>query len=193
MEEEIKMAETVMLIDAAFLNFVTEDVKKNFERMLNRELQDMDLSHLFTYIALDAGISEGKNEMQIFFIYDDDSASLAHAQPSDMVKELNNVAFSNEFGEFCFNTFQPEKMASREELFLESLKVIADSKEVKKLIVLSFNEEYGDKVNDILKDVEKKDLIQFRMNEPEQDIKYRWEMLAYPVMQSLGIRGDELQ
>jgi len=192
MEEEIKMAETVMLIDAAFLNFVTEDVKMNFERMLNRELQDMDLSHLFTYIALDAGISEGKNEMQIFFIYDDDSASLVHAQPSDMVKELNNVAFSNEFGEFCFNTFQPEKMASREELFLESLKVIADSKEVKKLIVLSFNEEYGDKVNDILKDVEKKDLIQFRMNEPEQDIKYRWEMLAYPVMQSLGIRGDEL-
>jgi len=192
MEEEIKMAETVMLIDAAFLNFVTEDVKKNFERMLNRELQDMDLSHLFTYIALDAGISEGKNEMQIFFIYDDDSASLVHAQPSDMVKELNNVAFSNEFGEFCFNTFQPEKMVSREELFLESLKVISDAKEVKKLIVLSFNEEYGDKVNDILKDVEKKDLIQFRMNEPEQDINYRWEMLAYPVMQSLGIRGDEL-
>lgn len=192
MEEEIKMAETVMLIDAAFLNFVTEDVKMNFERMLNRELQDMDLSHLFTYIALDAGISEGKNEMQIFFIYDDDSASLVHAQPSDMVKELNNVAFSNEFGEFCFNTFQPEKMVSREELFLESLKVISDAKEVKKLIVLSFNEEYGDKVNDILKDVEKKDLIQFRMNEPEQDVNYRWEILAYPVMQSLGIRGDEL-
>ena len=38
MEEEIKMAETVMLIDASFLNFVTEDIKKNFERMLNRDL-----------------------------------------------------------------------------------------------------------------------------------------------------------
>jgi hypothetical protein len=31
------------------------------------------------------------------------------------------------------------------------------------------------------------------MNEPDGDINYRWEMLAYPVMQALGIRGDELQ
>jgi len=76
MEEEIKMAETVMLIDASFLNFVTEDIKKNFERMLNRELQEMDLSHLFTYLALDAGIVEGQNEIQIFFIYDKNSAQL---------------------------------------------------------------------------------------------------------------------
>jgi hypothetical protein len=193
MEEEIKMAETVMLIDASFLNFVTEDIKKNFERMLNRELQEMDLSHLFTYLALDAGIVEGKNEIQIFFIYDKNSTQLVHAQPSDLEKELNSVAFSNEFGEFCFNTFQPEDMASREDLFLESMKVVADAKGVKRIIVLSYNEEYGDKVNDILKDVKEREIIQFRMNEPEDDINYRWEMLAYPVMQALGIRGDELQ
>ncbi|WP_321518882.1 DUF6621 family protein [uncultured Bacteroides sp.] len=192
MEEEIKMAETVMLIDASFLNFVTEDIKRNFESMLKRKLQDMDLSHLFTYIALDAGISEGKNETQIFFIYDDDSAHLVYAQPSDLTKELNNVAFSNEFGEFCFNTFQPEKMTSREELFLESLNVLADAEEVKRIVVLSFNEEYGEKVHKILKKVKEKELIQFRMNEPDNDTEYRWEMLAYPVMQALGIRGDEL-
>ena len=193
MEEDIKMAETVMLVDASFLNFVTEDIKKNFERMLNRELQEIDLSHLFTYIALDAGISEGKNEMQIFFIYDADSSHLVHTQPSDLTSELNNVAFSNEFGEFCFNTFQPENMASREELYLESLKVLVDTEEVKRVIVLSFNEQYGEKVHKILKKVEEKELVQFRMNEPEYETSYRWEMLAYPLMQALGIRGDELQ
>lgn len=193
MEEDIKLAETVMLVDASFLNFVTRDIKTNFERMLNRELQDMDLSHLFTYLALDAGITEGKNEMQIFFIYDKDSSSIVHAQPSDLVNELNNVAFSNEFGEFCFNTFQPEGMATREELFLESLKVLVDTEEVKRIIVLSFNEEYGAKVHKILKEVEEKELLQFRMNEPDDEIEYRWEMLAYPIMQAMGIRGEELQ
>lgn len=30
------------------------------------------------------------------------------------------------------------------------------------------------------------------MNEPEATVDYRWEMLAYPIMQALGIRGDEL-
>lgn len=193
MEEKIKMAETVMLIDAAFLNLVTEDLKKNFERMLSRELQEIDLSHLFTYLALDAGISEGKNEIQIFFIYDDESARLVHAQPSDLAKELNGVAFSNEFGEFSFNTFQPEGMATREELFLESLKVVKDAEGTKRIVVLSFNEEYGNKVFSVLQEVKEKEVIQFRMDEPETEADFRWEILAYPVMQSLGIRGDELQ
>ena len=56
-----------------------------------------------------------------------------------------------------------------------------------------FNEEYGDKVMERLKGVKNKETIQFRMNEPEESIEgYQWEMLAYPVMQALGIRGEEL-
>ncbi|BEG99127.1 DUF6621 family protein [Bacteroides sedimenti] len=193
MEEKIKMAETVMLIDAAFLNFVTEDLKKNFERMLSRKLQDIDLSHLFTYLALDAGITEGKNDIQVFFIYDDESAQLKHAQPSDLAKELNGVAFNNEFGEFSFNTFQPEGMATREELFLESLKVVKDAEGTKRIVVLSFNEEYESEVLSILKEVKEKEVIQFRMSEPQEEVSFRCEILAYPLMHSLGIRGDELQ
>lgn len=192
MEENIKMAETVMLIDAAFLNLVTKDLKKNFEGMLGRELQDMDLSHLITYIALDAGMGEGKNDIQVLFIYDEHCASLAHAYPTKLKEELHDMAFNSEFGEFSFFCFEPEKMATREELYLESLKVIQDSKDVKRMIVLSFNEEYGDEVDAILKKVKDKKMIQFRMNEPEATVDYRWEMLAYPIMQALGIRGDEL-
>lgn len=192
MKEQLKMTETVILIDAAFLNFMTSSVKNNFELMLKRDLQEVDLSHLITYIALDAHIPKGKGETQVFLIYDDDSTCLFHTHPSNLVKELNNVAFTNDLGEFSFYTFQPEKMASRQDLFLESLKVIKESKEVTKLIVLSFNEEYGNEVNNILKTIGDKKVIQFRMNEPEQKVMYRWEMLAYPVMQALGIRGDEL-
>ena len=60
-------------------------------------------------------------------------------------------------------------------------------------ILVSFNEEYGDKVMERLKGVKNKETIQFRMNEPEESIEgYQWEMLAYPVMQALGIRGEEL-
>jgi hypothetical protein len=31
------------------------------------------------------------------------------------------------------------------------------------------------------------------MNEPDAPVKYKWEMLAFPVMQALGIKADELQ
>ena len=60
---QIKLAEAVVLIDAAFLNFVITDIKGYFEETLHRSLQEIDLSMLTTYITLDAGITEGKNEV----------------------------------------------------------------------------------------------------------------------------------
>ena len=133
---QIKLSETVVLIDAAFLNFVITDMKGYFEDTLQRSLQEIDLSILTTYLTLDAGITEGKNEVQFLF---------------------------------------------------------ADSADVKRMIVISFNEEYGKKVADALNEIKDKEVIQFRMNEPDAPVKYKWEMLAFPVMQALGIKADELQ
>ena len=59
-----------MLVDAAFLNFIVSDLKRYFENVLNRPLQEIDLSLLTTYLALDAGIEEGDNKVQLLFVYD---------------------------------------------------------------------------------------------------------------------------
>jgi len=40
--------------------------------------------------------------------------------------------------------------------------------------------------------VTEKEIILFCMDEPQQESRHYWEMLAYPLMQSLGIKGDEL-
>ena len=45
---QIKLSETVVLIDAAFLNFVITDMKGYFEETLQRSLQEIDLSMLTT-------------------------------------------------------------------------------------------------------------------------------------------------
>ena len=146
MDKKIKLPEIVMLIDAAFLNYVVSDLKRYFEKMLNRPLREIDLSLLTTYLALDAGISEGDNKAQLLFVYDKDSSKLLFCKPADL----------------------------------------------KKLIVISFNEEYGDKVRIALNAVKEKEVIQFRMSEPDGVVEYHWEMLAFPLMQALGIKGDEL-
>ena len=83
-------------------------------------------------------------------------------------------------------------MVSREELFLDLVAIVSDSADVKRMIVVSFNEEYGKKVTDALHEVKGKEIIQFRMNEPEASVEYKWDMLAFPVMQALGFRADEL-
>ncbi len=192
MSDKIKLSENVMLIDAAFLNFVTNDLKRHFERMLNRSLQQIDLSQLVTYLALDAGLAEGDNAVQIMFVYDRESTHLTHTTPADLKTELDGVAFKNSLGEFTFAGVPSAEMVTRGELFLDLLNIVADSDDVKRLVVVSFNEEYGDKVTAKLRMVQKKQLLQFRMNEPDQVVDYRWEFLAYPLMQALGIRSEEL-
>ena len=189
---QIKLSETVVLIDAAFLNFVITDMKGYFEKTLQRSLQEIDLSMLTTYLTLDAGITEGKNEVQFLFVYDKDSSHLVHCHPSDLEKELNGVAFQSPYGEYSFASVPSEGMVSREELFLDLLAIVSDSADVKRMIVVSFNEEYGKKVTDALHEVKGKEIIQFRMNEPEASVEYKWDMLAFPVMQALGIRANEL-
>ena len=193
MDEKINFPSNVLLIDAAFLNLVVTDLKKYFEKTLMRELQEIDLSELVTYIVLDAGMVVGDNQIQILMVYDKDSAQLSNCRPSDLSAELNGVAFKSQFGEFSFASVPCEEMVSREELYLDLLSIVLDSADVERLILVSFNEEYGDKVMERLKGVKNKETIQFRMNEPEESIEgYQWEMLAYPVMQALGIRGEEL-
>ncbi|WP_294472593.1 DUF6621 family protein [uncultured Bacteroides sp.] len=190
---QIKLSETVALIDAAFLNFVITDMKGYFEKTLQRSLQEIDLSMLTTYLMLDAGITEGKNEVQFLFVYDKGSSRLAYCQPADLVKELNGVAFQSPYGEYSFASVPSEGMVSREDLFLDLLSIVSDSADVKKMIVVSFNEEYGKKVTDALHVVKGKEIIQFRMNEPESPVTYKWDMLAFPVMQALGIKAEELE
>ena len=190
---QIKLAETVVLIDAAFLNFVITDIKNYFEKTLQRSLQEIDLSMLTTYITLDAGITEAKNEVQFLFVYDKESSRLQYCQPSDLQEELNGVAFQSPYGEYSFASVPSEGMVSREDLFLDLLSIVSDSADVKRMIVISFNEEYGKKVTDALHEVKGKEVIQFLMNEPELPVDYKWDMLAFPVMQALGIKAEELQ
>ena len=193
MDEKIKFPSNVLLIDAAFLNLVVTDLKKYFEKTLMRELQEIDLSELVTYIVLDAGMVVGDNQIQILMVYDKDSAQLSNCRPSDLSAELNGVAFKSQFGEFSFASVPCEEMVSREELYLDLLSIVLDSADVERLILVSFNEEYGKKVIDVLHEVKGKEIIQFRMNEPEVPLAYKWDMLAFPVMQALGIKAEELQ
>ncbi|WP_321479353.1 DUF6621 family protein [uncultured Bacteroides sp.] len=192
MAEKIQLAETVMLMDAAYLNLVIADLKKNFERILGRSLHDIDLAQLITYLALDSSISQGKNEIQVLWVYDEKSSTLVHCNPSDLKEELNGVAFTNQFGEFSFAGVPAEHLVSCKELYLDLLTIVADSSDVKKIIIVSHDETSDASLEKEIGKIKDKEIIYFRMNEPQSEASYRWELLAYPVMQALGIRGDEL-
>ena len=190
---ELKFAEKVILIDAAYINKVTKDLSQHFGQVIGRELPKADLPIFLECVAMDAAIQPGDNVLQVLFVYDKNESKMDAFNPSDLKKELNDVAFKSQLGEFQLNAFEPSEMADKEAFFLESVRLIADAKEVKHLVVVPSESEYGDKLPEIFEKVDGKESIHvLGMNPPAPSDKYQWEMLGYAVLQALGIRSDEI-
>ena len=190
---ELKFAEKVILIDAAYINKVTNDLSKHFGQVIGRELPKADLPIFLECVAMDAAIQPGDHTLQVLFVYDKSQSKMDAFNPGDLKKELNDVAFKSQLGEFQLNAFEPSDMADRGAFFLEAVKLVADAKEVKHLVVVPSETEYGDKLPEIFNKVDGKESIYvLGMNPLELSDKFRWEMLGYAVLQALGIRSDEI-
>ena len=190
---ELKFAEKVILIDASYINKVTGDLSTHFSQMIGRELPKADLPIFLECVAMDAAVQPGENVLQVLLVYDKEHTKMDAFNPSDLKKELNDVAFKSQLGEFQLNTFEPSDMADREAFFLEAVKLVADAKEVKHLVIVPSETEYGDKLPEILEKVDGKDSIHvLGMNPLAPSKAFRWEMMGYAVLQALGIRSDEI-
>lgn len=177
-------------------------MRKYFEPLLGRSLQTVDLALFTMYLAMDAGLKGSDNDVQVLLVYDKQSGKLEHCLPSDLKNELDGVAFKASLGEFSFMAVPSEGFVSRGDLYLDLLQIVLNAAEVKKLIVVPFNEEYGKEVENVLRECalenaghkeEAKDIVYFRMEEPAAPAVCRWEMLGYPLMSVLGIRSEDLQ
>ena len=190
---ELKFAEKVILIDASYINKVTGDLSQHFGQMIGRELPKADLPIFLECVAMDAAIQPGENVLQVLLVYDKEITKMDAFNPGDLKKELNDVAFKSQLGEFQLNTFEPSDMADREAFFLEAVKLVADAKEVKHLVIVPSEMEYGDKIPEILEKVDGKESIHvLGMNPLAPSRAFSWEMMGYAVLQALGIRSDEI-
>lgn len=190
---ELKFAEKVILIDASYINKVTGDLSQHFGQMIGRELPKADLPIFLECVAMDAAIQPGENVLQVLLVYDNELTKMDAFNPGDLKKELNDVAFKSQLGEFQLNTFEPSDMADREAFFLEAVKLVADAKEVKHLVIVPSETEYGDKIPEILEKVDGKESIHvLGMNPLAPSKAFSWEMMGYAVLQALGIRSGEI-
>ncbi|NDW13800.1 hypothetical protein D0T50_13005 [Bacteroides sp. 214] len=193
MNEQLKLPQTVILIDATYLNFVITDLKRNFERMLGRPLQPMDMAGFVTYLSLDFGLPETQSEIQTIFVYEQKETTLIHSTPSNLTTELNGTAFRNGETEYTFASLSPEDVSTRQELLLELASLITDSKETKNILLVLNMNECGEELATILAESKQKKIAVFSMdNSINRPTGYRNEVLAYPMMQALGIKAEEL-
>ena len=194
----IQFEETVILLDAAYVDKITGDLIQYFSRVINRTLTTADLSLLLEALALDAGLrpdgnEEKKPEIQALLIYDEKHPTLKHIVPNDLTKKLNNVAFDSKLGEFVLNTYHPSGMTPHTDFVLDALRLVADAKEVKRLIVVADDTFIEKEVLPLLDKVDGKESVTlFSMNPSSTDKEAKWEMLGFAILRALGIRSEEL-
>ncbi|MDO4310638.1 MAG: hypothetical protein Q4C43_07960 [Prevotella sp.] len=189
-----KWSENVILVDADYVDSVAFDLTVNFERMIGRRIPKADMARWIDCVALDGGIREGSHETQVVLIHGKRRTQMENFAPGDYAGELDGKAFRDTLGEFQLSALPVEDdVTTAANLFIESLEVISNSKEVKRIMVIPDAEKIYDRVRETLRrvDDEEKRITVFAM-QPMTGGNFRQEILGYSLMQALGIRADEI-
>ena len=187
-------SENVIIADADFVDKVAFDLTVNFERMLMRRVPKANLARWIDCIALDGGIREGENEVQVVLIHNKENTELENFTPAHYKEELDGKAFKDHLGEFSINTYPVEELVSKADFIAEAAQIACSQKEVKRVMVVPDDEETYAKVRHALKriDDEGKRITLFAM-QPMEGATFRQEILGYSLMSALGINGEEIK
>lgn len=186
-------SENVIIADADFVDKVAFDLTVNFERMLGRRIPKADLARWIDCVALDGGLREGNNSVQVVLLHDRQKAALDNFVPSDLKEELNGKAFSDNLGEFAISAYPVESMVSKAEFMADIVLAACGKKEVRRLMIIPDEEESYGIIRQTLRHAgaDDKTITLFAM-QPMQGGNFRQEILGYSIMSALGIGADEL-
>ena len=191
--ENSKLSPNVILADADYIDKVTFDLTVNFERMLGRRIPPADMARWIDCIALDGGIREGNNEVQVILVHEGTTSAIDNFSPSSLSADLDGKAFKDHLGEFCVSAIAvEEQMVDKEHLFCDSLMHVCSQPEVKRVMVIPNAETYYDGVRRALKDIDDEKRVTVFAMQPMPGGNFRQEILGYSLMNALGIKGEEI-
>ncbi len=187
--------ENVILADADYIDRVAFDLTVNFERMIGRQIPKADIARWADCVALDGGLREGDNDIQVVLIHDKQHTLLKNFVPSDYGKELNGQAFKDHLGEFVFETHPVEDIVSKDDFLADALQMICSDPAVKRIMVIPDSEDSIkiSKVTQVLRQADDEKRITLFAMQPLTGCQCRQEILGYSLMAALGIRGDEIK
>ena len=184
-----KWSKNVILVDANYVDKVAFDLIVNFERMIGRRIPQADMAKWLECVALDGGLREGSNETQVVLLHS--KKKMENFLPG-VFDELDGKAFNGQLGEFLISCVPVEELTTMDDLFIDSMQIIANAAEVSRLIIVPDAEHIYNKVREGLKDTDPDKHITVLSMQPMQGGQFRQEILGYSLMAALGIRSAEL-
>ncbi len=187
--------ENIILVDADYVDKVTFDLIVNFERMIGRRIPQADMAKWLECIALDGGLkplddTHPARQTQVIFIHQ--KKQMDNFQPS-LLADLDGKAFSGALGEFLISCIPVEELTTMEDLFVDSMQIICNCGDVKRVMVVPDTDHIYNKVREGLRHVDDEKHVTVFAMQPMEGGNYRQEILGYSLMAALGIRADEIK
>lgn len=191
--------ENVILVDADYVDKVAFDLIVNFERMIGRRIPQADMAKWLECIALDGGMkypttstqpTEPVQQTQVVFLHQ--KQQMDNFQPSALA-DVDGKAFSGPLGEFLISCVHVEEMVTAEDLFIDSMQIICNSGDVKRVMVIPDADHIYNKVRAGLRHADDNKHITVFSMQPMEGGNYRQEILGYSLMAALGIRAEEIK
>ena len=194
---DTKWSEYVILVDAEYVDKVAFDMIVNFERMLERRIPQADMAQWLECVALDGGLRPTANSQkptatcQVVLIHDRNRQQMDNFLPGKF-SDLDGQAFTGPLGEFLISCVKVEEMVTKNDLFIDSLQIIANAAEVKRLMVVGDSDHIYNKVREALRKADPDKHITVFTMQPMDSGNFRQEILGYSLMAALGIKSEEL-
>lgn len=182
--------ENVILVDADYVDKVVFNLIVNFERMIGRRIPQADMAKWLECVALDGGIREGNHQTQVVLLHQKEQ--MDNFLPGAFA-DLDGKAFNGPLGEFLIACVPVDEMVTAEELFVDSMQIICNSGDVKRVMVIPDAEHIYNKVREGLRHVDDEKRVTVFCMQPMEGGNYRQEILGYSLMAALGIHGDEIK
>lgn len=186
---------TTILVDADYIDKIAFELTVNFERMLERRIQPLDLSRWVDYVALDGGLRPGdEKQVQVVMLYSAGKSVLKNCLPTNLDTELNGTAVKTNISEFCFASCQAEKdLVSLGDLYEQSLLALLHDEKNTRLLLVADIEAYGAQVRHALTEAKPAQQVMLFAPEAISGFRCQQEILTYSLMAAMNIRGDELK
>jgi hypothetical protein len=190
----IHWSENVIIVDADYVDSVAFNLIVNFERMIGRRIPQADMARWVDCVALDGGVREGDNEVQVVLIHGKNRKKMDNFAPSDFETELNGKAFKDSLGEFTLSSFPIEDIVSADDFLTNIIDTLTAQPAVKRIMIIpnADNSATYDKLTQALRYAPDEKRITVFAMQPMPGGNFRQEILGYSLMNALGIKSEEL-
>lgn len=186
--EQKQFKETVMIVDANYLDRVGGDFRVGLKAEMGQEIPAADLAEWIVSAAMESGVLlTPKSETQVVFVCEKGHSALRHFVPMSLLTEVDGLAFRDEqHGEFLMSVVQDEHLYEGDPLLVQSVELLLASSVVKNLVIVP-DAELASAVADMVGKASGSQQIKLLTIKPLEGVGCG--QLGYPLLRALGINN----